>query len=313
MLPAEDRDHVRNDPATRRLIARLGAADRAGYAPDLVTAAAVRDLQLADQEISAAAITEHLDTHLPNALNIARNRWIDAHQVEVERLESAGIAIRSGHPTLGTLIDDIAARERLSGETAMQLAGQLQVRSTRARTAAGDVDPEKLLTAWREDHPVAALAADPRVPSWLPAPPLAEGNEHAVAHHRHLAETIAAAGSQLAIDRPLWTETLGDYPTDQTAQHRWEHLAGQIQAWRTDHDITSDVDPIGPKPVDANYLHQQAHRDLQRDLEELRRAHHAEHEGAAAAELEHDPRIYRGPTRDTGDHTSRENTHNRRL
>ena len=314
VLPAEDRDHVRNDPATRRLIARLGAADRAGYSPERVAAAAVRDLQLADHEISAAAITEHLDTHLPNALNIARNRWIDAHQVEVERLESAGIAIRSGHPTIGTLIDDIAARERISGETATQLAGQLQVRAARARTAAGDVDPEKLLAAWREDHPVAALAADPRAPSWLPAPPLAEGNEHAIAHHRRLAETIAATGSQLAVDRPLWTEALGDYPAEQTAQHRWEHLAGQIQAWRTHHDITSDVDPIGPKPVNANYLHQQAHRDLQRELEELRRAHPAgEHEGAAAAELEHDPRIYREPTRDTGEHISREHTHNRRL
>ncbi|MCK0515773.1 hypothetical protein [Williamsia sp. DF01-3] len=180
----------------------------------------------------------------------------------------------------------------------------------RARDDRSSTDPESdraaLQQAWRALHPdPAAGPADPVVPPWLPAPPL--GDTESAARYQHLADTTRAVGRELAHERPLWTEALGDYPAEPAAQQRWEQLAGQAAAWRIDHDIDGDESPLGPPPPRGA---ERAHYDaLARDLDEHRRdldRQREREERAAAAERAAVEHLHRsrdvggGPTHERG-------------
>ncbi|MCK0515774.1 MobF family relaxase [Williamsia sp. DF01-3] len=92
VLPDEDREHVRNDPATQRLSEVLAQAERAGYPVDKVTAIAGRDLIAADHELSAGAIADHIERTLPVAQAVDRQRWLEANPTAVRQLRSVDLA-----------------------------------------------------------------------------------------------------------------------------------------------------------------------------------------------------------------------------
>ena len=286
VLPGEDREHVRNDPATERLSHELAHAERAGYPVDKVTAIAGRDLIAADHELSAAAIADHIERTLPMAQAVDRQRWLEANPAVARQLMATRVDLNDTH--LASIVDEIRMRERLTDTTGEGMVSRWVARAYNDRSNDSDADRAALTNAWRSMYPMPTTgAADPTAPPWVPAPPL--GDSHASVRYQQVVDAVRDAGHQLAQDRPLWTEALGDYPTEPATQQRWEQLAGQIAAWRTDHQIDADDSPLGHKPQGDDRAH---YEHLERELAEhrrdlARRAQHEEHAAAAEQQLLH--------------------------
>lgn len=264
-IPEESREHIRNDPATDRLSRRVAEADRAGYPIDRVVGVAVRDLDEAGRELSAAAIAGHIETSLPQAQAVARHRWLEANPAAAAQLAATRVDVAD--PELASIVDEIRMRERLTDSTGEGMVSRWVARGYNHRSNDPEVDRDALQQAWRGLYPAADTApVVPAAPPWVPAPPL--GDTYAAGYYQHLADATVTAGHDAAQQRPLWTEALGDYPTDPAAQQRWDHLAGHLVAWRVDHQIDTDDTPLGPPPAGVDRAE---HEHLARALDEHRR------------------------------------------
>lgn len=284
VLPDEDREHVRNDPGTERLSAALAQAERAGYPVDKVTAIAGRDLIAAEQELSAGAIADHIERSLPLAQAVDRQRWLEANPAVARQLAATRVDLSD--PVLAGVVDEIRAREHLADESGKTLVSRWVARAYDHRSDDPAADRGALEHAWRSMYPTPdTTPTDPAAPPWIPAPPL--GDSQAAVRYQNIIDATADAGRQLAQYRPLWTEALGDYPTEPAAQQRWEHLAGQLAAWRTDHQIDADDSPLGPSPDRSERAH---YAELEQQLAEHRRRLDIERERHTAAEHEFDAR-----------------------
>ncbi|PYE13482.1 conjugative relaxase-like TrwC/TraI family protein [Williamsia limnetica] len=287
VLPAEDRPQVEHDPETARLSALLGRAERAGHTPDKVVAIAARDLYAAERDISAAAIADHIEQSLPRAQAVDRRRWLEENATAARHLAAARIDLSD--PQLAGIVDDIRDRERATGEAGKMLVSRWVAGVARDRDDP-TADRDALVSAWRTLHPDPTRGAvDPAVPPWIPAPPL--GDSGAGARYQAVADAVRQEGRSVAEQRPLWSEALGDRPTEPATQQRWEQLAGHVAAWRSEHQIDVDEHPLGSMPEAGNGRGH--YKNLERALNEHQRAMAAEREHAArAAESEHEHAHY---------------------
>lgn len=67
------------------------------------------------------------------------------------------------------------------------------------------------------------------------------------AHHTQIGQLTTLRGKQIATEKPVWSEALGDVPANQKNAAQWYRVAGEVEAFRASHNIDDSEHRAIPK------------------------------------------------------------------
>ncbi|ROR44762.1 MobF family relaxase [Kitasatospora cineracea] len=244
-----------NEHATRALgentwpalTAALRRAETAGHEPAVLLRQVAEQRPLTGADSLSQVLAWRIGRHLAANTPATAAQQNDRAETELWRTLAWTLkAIESTGTTAETTLTEATGRTSLP--ELLQHAQQQALAHTRAASGRAD------LPAWISPVPLS-IAANPR-------------------HHDYLSESttlianrVSVLGDRTVENRPEWSRTLGEAPTDPTLRTQWEKQLAVVAAYRDQYRVTDDnaAQPAGPY------------------IEESRTGHHAYWQAAEAA------------------------------
>ncbi|MFF1785619.1 MobF family relaxase [Kitasatospora sp. NPDC058243] len=229
-------DILGNENATRALrentwpalTAALRRAETAGHEPATLLRQAAESRPLTGADSLSQVLAWRIGRHLATAAPVTTEQQNDRAETELWRTLAWTLkTIETTGTTAETALSEATGRTALP--ELLQQAQQQALAHTRAASGRAD------LPAW--------ISAVPRSTA---ANPL---------HHEYLTDSAVLIANRVSVladrtveNRPEWSRTLGEAPTDPTQRAQWQQQLALVAAYRDQYKVTDDnaAQPAGP-------------------------------------------------------------------
>ncbi|MGW3186072.1 hypothetical protein ACWDD9_43075 [Kitasatospora sp. NPDC001119] len=221
-------DVISNENATRALrentwpalAAALRRAETAGHEPAALLRRAAERRPITGADSLSQVLAWRIGRHLAADAPATTEQQSDRAEAELWRTLAWNLkAIENTGTTAETALSEVTGRTALP--ELLQQAQQQALAHTRAASGRAD------LLAW--------ISAVPRSTT---ANPL---------HHEYLTDSVALIANRLSVladrtveNRPEWSRTLGEAPTDPTQRAQWQQQLALVAAYRDQYKVTDD-------------------------------------------------------------------------
>ncbi|MER7919050.1 MULTISPECIES: AAA family ATPase [unclassified Streptomyces] len=247
VLGDEHATRARNENTWPALTAALRRAETAGHEPATLLRRVAEQRPLTGADSLSQVLAWRIGRHISAAAPVTAAQQGDHAEAELWRTLAWTLkAIENTGTTAETALTEATGRTGLPE----LLQHSQQQALAHSRAASGRAD----LPAWISPVP-RSTAANPR-------------------HHEYLSESAALIAKRVSVlgdrtveNRPDWSRTLGEAPTDPALRAQWEKQLAVVAAYRDQYRVTDDTaaQPAGPY------------------IEEGRTGHHAYWQAAEAA------------------------------